>query len=89
MTNTINIILSLMSIKNISSFAASIINIFILIFYLIILTLMQRKIISNFIQMMKVLSIMYHRFDENKYPSTNIRMEVFYEHIHINKKFKF
>ena len=24
-----------------------------------------------------VLSIMYHRFDENKYPSTNIRMNVF------------
>ena len=24
-----------------------------------------------------VLSIMYHRFNENKYPSTNIRMEVF------------
>jgi len=24
---------------------------------------------------------MYHRFDENKYPSTNIRMEVFKEHL--------
>ena len=28
-----------------------------------------------------VLSIMYHRFEENKYPSTNIRMNVFLEHI--------
>ena len=24
-----------------------------------------------------VISLMYHRFDENKYPSTNIRMEIF------------
>ena len=24
---------------------------------------------------------MYHRFDENKYPSTNIRMEVFNKHL--------
>ena len=29
---------------------------------------------------------MYHRFEENKYPSTNIRMEVFKEHIEIIKK---
>ena len=28
---------------------------------------------------------MYHRFNENKYPSTNIRMEVFKEHIKIIK----
>ena len=28
-----------------------------------------------------VLSIMYHRFNENKYPSTNIRMNIFLEHI--------
>ena len=28
-----------------------------------------------------VLSIMYHRFEENKYPSTNIRISVFLEHI--------
>jgi peptidoglycan/xylan/chitin deacetylase (PgdA/CDA1 family) len=32
-----------------------------------------------------VLSIMYHRFNENKYPSTNIQMEVFYEHIKLIK----
>ena len=24
---------------------------------------------------------MYHRFDENKYPSTNIRNEIFLEHL--------
>jgi len=28
-----------------------------------------------------VITLMYHRFDENKYPSTNIRNEIFLEHI--------
>ena len=32
-----------------------------------------------------ILSIMYHRFDEIKYPSTNIRMEVFLKHIQLIK----
>ena len=30
-----------------------------------------------------IVSIMYHRFNENKYPSTNIQMEVFKKHIEI------
>ena len=28
---------------------------------------------------------MYHRFNENKYPSTNIQMEVFKKHIQLVK----
>ncbi len=28
---------------------------------------------------------MYHRFNENKYPSTNIKMDIFEEHIKIIK----
>ena len=32
-----------------------------------------------------VLSVMYHRFDENKYPSTNIRMDIFKKHIQLIK----
>ena len=38
-----------------------------------------------------VLSIMYHRFEENKYPSTNIRMKIFLEHIDAinNNEFEF
>ncbi len=28
-----------------------------------------------------ILSIMYHRFNENKYPSTNIKMDIFDEHM--------
>ena len=30
-----------------------------------------------------IISLMYHRFDENKYPSTNIKMNDFLEHIKI------
>ena len=30
-----------------------------------------------------ILSIMYHRFNENKYPSTNIKMDIFKEHMKI------
>tara|TARA_S200000501_G_scaffold307880_1_gene297214 strand:- start:75 stop:1091 length:1017 start_codon:yes stop_codon:yes gene_type:complete len=30
-----------------------------------------------------ILSIMYHRFNENKYPSTNIKMDIFKKHINI------
>ena len=33
-----------------------------------------------------ILSVMYHRFNENKYPSTNIKMDVFKEHMKIIKK---
>jgi hypothetical protein len=32
-----------------------------------------------------ILSIMYHRFNESKYPSTNIQMEVFKNQIEIIK----
>ena len=32
-----------------------------------------------------ILSLMYHRFDENEYPSTNIRMEIFKEQMSIIK----
>ena len=30
-----------------------------------------------------IISIMYHRFEENKYPSTNIRMDDFNKHLEI------
>ena len=32
---------------------------------------------------------MYHRFEENKYPSTNIKIDIFKEHIKIIKKNNF
>ena len=38
-----------------------------------------------------VISLMYHRFEENKYPSTNIKIDVFKEHLKIieENKIKF
>ncbi len=36
-----------------------------------------------------VLSIMYHRFNESRYPSTNIMMEVFDKHMQLIKKSNF
>ena len=30
-----------------------------------------------------ILSLMYHRFEENKYPSTNIRLDIFKKHINL------
>ena len=36
-----------------------------------------------------ILSLMYHRFDENKYPSTNIQMDVFKRQMKIIKNLKY
>jgi peptidoglycan/xylan/chitin deacetylase (PgdA/CDA1 family) len=36
-----------------------------------------------------ILSLMYHRFDENKYPSTNIKMSVFKQQIEIIKNLNY
>ena len=38
---------------------------------------------------MGVLSLMYHRFDEKKYPSTNIQMNIFKEHMSIIKNLNY
>ena len=35
-----------------------------------------------------IISLMYHRFEENKYPSTNIRIKDFKEHIRIIEESK-
>ena len=68
--------------KKISSFVASIINVIILTF---IITNSyadensQREISYD----QGVLSLMYHRFNENKYPSTNVKMDIFKKQIEI------
>ena len=36
-----------------------------------------------------ILSLMYHRFNENRYPSTNIRMNVFNEQMQIIKNLEY
>ena len=70
-----------MIIKKILSFTASIINLFI---FLIIFTFnlnAQENNTKFFSNDEGVLSIMYHRFNEFKYPSTNISMDIFKKHV--------
>ncbi len=65
---------------------ASIINIFIIFIFLTLNVNSDENKIKSYANDKGVLSIMYHRFNENKYPSTNIRMEVFRKHMEIIKK---
>ena len=68
--------------KNILSLAASIIKLF--IFYLLVTKSLSNAIAGSvYSNDSGILSIMYHRFNENKYPSTNINMEIFKKHIQI------
>ncbi len=79
-----------MSIKYIFSLAASIIKLFIIIFFLLITnSKAEANNINQYSNDEGVLSIMYHRFDENKYPSTNIRMEIFLKHIQLIKELNY
>ena len=52
---------------------------------MILLLLLTSKSLSEVINNLNtkagVITLMYHRFNENKYPSTNIRNEVFIEHL--------
>ena len=74
-----------MSVKYIFSFAASIIKLFILSFLLITNSKAEDNNIKQYSKDEGVLSIMYHRFNENKYPSTNIRMDIFLKQIQLIK----
>jgi peptidoglycan/xylan/chitin deacetylase (PgdA/CDA1 family) len=74
-----------MIIKNILSFAASMIKVFILIFYFSANSKSEESNIKQYSNDEGILSIMYHRFNESKYPSTNIQMDVFSEHIQLIK----
>ena len=65
--------------------AASIIKLFIIIFLFITNSKAEENNIKQYSNDEGVLSIMYHRFDENKYPSTNIRMEIFIKQIQLIK----
>ena len=71
--------------KKILSLAASITKLIIInLFLLQTSPLCNRKKIPT--NEKGILSLMYHRFDENKYPSTNIKMDVFKKQIEIIKK---
>ena len=80
-----------MIIKNIFSLVTSITSLFIIILYSNISSKADENNIKYYSEDEGILSIMYHRFNESKYPSTNIQMDVFKEHIRIikNSDFKF
>ena len=80
-----------MNAKKILSLAASTIKLFIIIFSFNINSKAEEQIIKSFSDDKGILTLMYHRFDENKYPSTNIQMDVFKQQIKIirNSKYNF
>tara|TARA_Y100000389_G_scaffold183962_1_gene201948 strand:+ start:338 stop:1399 length:1062 start_codon:yes stop_codon:yes gene_type:complete len=75
--------------KNILSLVASIIKVFILVFIFLINSNADESNFKQFSNDEGILSIMYHRFDENRYPSTNIQMSVFLEQIQLIKELNY
>ena len=74
-----------MNVKKILSLAASIIKLFIIF---LLFSAHSKAVEENNkydSDDKGILSLMYHRFDENKYPSTNIKMAVFKQQIEIIK----
>jgi len=72
-----------MSVKKISSLVASTIKLFIIIMLFAINSKAEENNIKYYSEDSGILSLMYHRFDENKYPSTNIQMDIFKEQMSI------
>jgi len=78
-----------MSDKKILSVAASIIKLFIILILLISNSKAEENNIKYYSDDVGTLALMYHRFNENKYPSTNIEMDVFEKQINIIKNNKY
>jgi peptidoglycan/xylan/chitin deacetylase (PgdA/CDA1 family) len=72
-----------MIIKNIFSLAASIISLFIFILFINVNSNSDENNIKYYSNDEGILSLMYHRFNESKYPSTNIEIEIFKKQIEI------
>ena len=75
-----------MIIKKIFSPTTSIISLFIFILFFNLNSNSDENNIKHYSNDEGILSIMYHRFNESKYPSTNIQMEVFKNQIKIIKE---
>ena len=81
--------LPVMNVKEILSPAASIIKLFIIIILFFTNSKAEENNIKYYSDDKGILSLMYHRFNENKYPSTNIKMSVFKEQIKIIKNLNY
>ena len=78
-----------MNAKKILSLAASTIKLFILILLFDSNSKAEEQNIKSYSEDKGILTLMYHRFDENKYPSTNIQMDVFKKQILIIRNLKY
>ena len=78
-----------MNVKKILSLAASIIKLFIIISLFTYNSKAEEQNIKTYSNDKGILTLMYHRFDENKYPSTNIQMDVFKQQMKIIKDSKY
>jgi hypothetical protein len=74
-----------MIIRKIFSLATSIISLFIFILFLSSNSISDENNIKHYSGDEGILSLMYHRFNENRYPSTNVQMDVFKEQMKIIK----
>ena len=78
-----------MIVKKILSLAASTIKLFIIILLFSCNSKAEEENIKSYSDDKGILALMYHRFDEDKYPSTNIQMDVFIKQINIIKNSKY
>ena len=78
-----------MNVKKILSLVASTIKLFIIILLFSFNSEAGEKNIKYYPDDRGILSLMYHRFDENKYPSTNIQMAVFKKQIKMIRDLKY
>ena len=78
-----------MNVKKILSLAASTIKLFIIILLFNTNSKAEEKNIKYYSADRGILSLMYHRFNESRYPSTNIQMDIFKQQIKIIKNSKY
>jgi len=80
-----------MNAKKILSLVASTIKFFIIILLFSSNSKAEEQNIKSYSDDKGILALMYHRFDEDKYPSTNIQMDIFKQQINIirNLNYKF
>ena len=78
-----------MNVKKILFLAASTIKLFIIILLFTCNSKAEEQNIKSYSDDKGILSLMYHRFNESEYPSTNIQMDVFKQQIKIIRDSKY
>ena len=78
-----------MNVKKILSLVASTIKLFIIILLFCSNSKAEENNIKYYSDDKGILSLMYHRFNEDKYPSTNIQMDIFKKHLKIIKSLNY